>query len=160
MQALGPERLNVPEDIPAGEAEWPGEFPYTRGIHPTGYRGRLWTMRQYAGFGTATESNARYRYLLDHPDKFDTSWVKRFIRRFGLYPIGSLVRFDDASLGWVLALDDQGRPSRVQRMAGKPPSQVPREPLMGPVVEGETLASLGETLASLGEIQAEVIIGA
>jgi methylmalonyl-CoA mutase N-terminal domain/subunit len=42
----------------------PGEFPYTRGIQPTMYRGRLWTMRQYAGFGTARESNARYRYLL------------------------------------------------------------------------------------------------
>jgi methylmalonyl-CoA mutase N-terminal domain/subunit len=43
----------------------PGAFPYTRGIQPTMYRGRLWTMRQYAGFGTAEESNARYRYLLD-----------------------------------------------------------------------------------------------
>jgi methylmalonyl-CoA mutase, N-terminal domain len=43
----------------------PGVFPFTRGIQPTMYRGRLWTMRQYAGFGTATESNARYRYLLD-----------------------------------------------------------------------------------------------
>jgi methylmalonyl-CoA mutase N-terminal domain/subunit len=42
----------------------PGVFPYTRGIQPTMYRGRLWTMRQYAGFGTAAESNARYRYLL------------------------------------------------------------------------------------------------
>ena len=42
----------------------PGTFPYTRGIQPTMYRGRLWTMRQYAGFGTAAESNARYRYLL------------------------------------------------------------------------------------------------
>jgi methylmalonyl-CoA mutase N-terminal domain/subunit len=42
----------------------PGEFPYTRGIQPTMYRGRLWTMRQYAGFATAAESNARYRYLL------------------------------------------------------------------------------------------------
>ena len=42
----------------------PGEFPYTRGIRPDGYRGRLWTMRQYAGFGTAAESNQRYRYLL------------------------------------------------------------------------------------------------
>ncbi len=42
----------------------PGEFPFTRGIHPTMYRNRLWTMRQYAGFGTAAESNARYRYLL------------------------------------------------------------------------------------------------
>ncbi len=43
---------------------YPGEFPYTRGIYPTMYRGRFWTMRQYAGFGTATESNRRYRYLL------------------------------------------------------------------------------------------------
>src|SRR5690606_38442459 len=43
---------------------FPGEYPYTRGIQPTMYRGRLWTMRQYAGFGTAKESNERYRYLL------------------------------------------------------------------------------------------------
>src|SRR6202021_2431873 len=44
---------------------FPGEFPFTRGVYPTMYRGRLWTMRQYAGFGTAAESNARYRYLLE-----------------------------------------------------------------------------------------------
>jgi hypothetical protein len=49
---------------PAG-AGYPGEFPFTRGIYPTMYRGRLWTMRQYAGFGTAEETNRRYRYLLD-----------------------------------------------------------------------------------------------
>jgi methylmalonyl-CoA mutase N-terminal domain/subunit len=56
-----------PDDLATGaEAgdSLPGEFPYTRGIQPTMYRGRLWTMRQYAGFGTAAESNARYRYLL------------------------------------------------------------------------------------------------
>src|SRR5436190_422879 len=47
-----------------GQVGFPGEFPFTRGIQPTMYRGRLWTMRQYAGFGTAAESNARYRYLL------------------------------------------------------------------------------------------------
>jgi methylmalonyl-CoA mutase, N-terminal domain len=46
------------------DLSFPGEFPFTRGIQPTMYRGRLWTMRQYAGFGTAAESNARYRYLL------------------------------------------------------------------------------------------------
>ncbi len=45
---------------------FPGEFPFTRGVQPTMYRGRLWTMRQYAGFGDAEESNQRYRYLLDH----------------------------------------------------------------------------------------------
>src|ERR671917_1343179 len=44
----------------------PGEFPYTRGIYPSMYRGRLWTMRQYAGYATAEESNARYKYLLAH----------------------------------------------------------------------------------------------
>ena len=43
---------------------FPGEYPFTRGVQPTMYRGRLWTMRQYAGFGTAEDSNARYRYLL------------------------------------------------------------------------------------------------
>ena len=58
----------TPEDLagwsPETELGFPGEFPFTRGIHPTMYRSRLWTMRQYAGFGTAAESNARYRYLL------------------------------------------------------------------------------------------------
>jgi methylmalonyl-CoA mutase N-terminal domain/subunit len=44
----------------------PGSYPYTRGIHPTGYRGKLWTMRQFAGFGSARETNARYKFLLDH----------------------------------------------------------------------------------------------
>src|SRR5262245_61548322 len=58
-----------PFDAPRGDDDenvLPGVFPYTRGIQPTMYRGRLWTMRQYAGFGTAAESNARYRYLLSH----------------------------------------------------------------------------------------------
>ncbi len=49
---------------PAGAEERPGEYPYTRGVRPDMYRGRLWTMRQYAGFATARESNERYRYLL------------------------------------------------------------------------------------------------
>jgi methylmalonyl-CoA mutase N-terminal domain/subunit len=62
------DRLYDEDDIaPRGSAPagLPGEFPYTRGIHPTMYRGRLWTMRQYAGFGTADETNRRYRYLLE-----------------------------------------------------------------------------------------------
>lgn len=49
---------------PAVELGEPGDFPYTRGIYPTMYTGRPWTMRQYAGFGTAAESNARYRQLI------------------------------------------------------------------------------------------------
>ena len=56
--------FHTPSDLHDPEIGDPGEFPFTRGIQPTMYRGRLWTMRQYAGFGTATESNARYRYLL------------------------------------------------------------------------------------------------
>ena len=54
------------DDAPDPELGNPGEFPFTRGVYPTMYRGRLWTMRQYAGFGTAEETNRRYRYLLDH----------------------------------------------------------------------------------------------
>ena len=59
------ERLTTPEDISNNKSEFPGKAPYTRGIHPTGYRGKLWTMRQYAGFGTAKETNKRFRYLLE-----------------------------------------------------------------------------------------------
>lgn len=63
------ERLYTPLDAPGGDYQqkvgFPGEYPFTRGVYPTMYRGRLWTMRQYAGFGTAEESNRRYRYLLD-----------------------------------------------------------------------------------------------
>jgi methylmalonyl-CoA mutase N-terminal domain/subunit len=62
------ERLYTEESLagwdPEGALGYPGEFPYTRGIYPSMYRGRLWTMRQYAGFGSAAESNQRYRYLL------------------------------------------------------------------------------------------------
>ena len=58
------DRINVPEDLGNEKPEFPGAFPYTRGIHPTGYRGKMWTMRQYAGFGTAEETNKRFKYLL------------------------------------------------------------------------------------------------
>lgn len=53
-------------DVTGDAAPLPGAFPFTRGIHPTGYRGRLWTMRQFAGFGTAHETNARFKFLLEH----------------------------------------------------------------------------------------------
>ncbi|MGI5998900.1 MAG: acyl-CoA mutase large subunit family protein [Lutispora sp.] len=62
-------RLYAPEDIADldynEDLSYPGEFPYTRGVQPTMYRGKLWTMRQYAGFATAEESNKRYKYLLE-----------------------------------------------------------------------------------------------
>ena len=54
---------NLPNPVEIG---LPGEFPFTRGVYPSMYRGRLWTMRQFAGFGTAEETNERFRYLLDH----------------------------------------------------------------------------------------------
>jgi methylmalonyl-CoA mutase, N-terminal domain len=68
LSGLPLERLYTEEHLAGWDPEsalgYPGEFPYTRGIYPTMYRGRFWTMRQYAGFGTAVESNRRYRYLL------------------------------------------------------------------------------------------------
>jgi methylmalonyl-CoA mutase N-terminal domain/subunit len=68
LSGLPIDRLYTQDDLAGSDSEssigYPGEFPYTRGIYPTMYRGRLWTMRQYAGFGTAVESNHRYRYLL------------------------------------------------------------------------------------------------
>jgi methylmalonyl-CoA mutase, N-terminal domain len=55
-----------PDDVAGLDLPWPGEYPYTRGIHPNGYRDRLWTMRQFAGFGTAAQTNERYHFLLEH----------------------------------------------------------------------------------------------
>jgi methylmalonyl-CoA mutase, N-terminal domain len=61
------EPLYTAEDLPNPvEIGLPGEYPYTRGVYPSMYRGRLWTMRQFAGFGTAEETNERFRYLIDH----------------------------------------------------------------------------------------------
>src|SRR5579864_2339616 len=78
MRSVGENERTTPSGIPieplyepsggfgAGEIGRPGEFPYVRGVYPDMYRGKVWTMRQYAGYATAAESNARYRYLLDH----------------------------------------------------------------------------------------------
>jgi len=61
------EPLYTADDLPdPASIGLPGEYPYTRGVYPSMYRGRLWTMRQFAGFGTAEETNERFRYLLDH----------------------------------------------------------------------------------------------
>ncbi|MGD0964773.1 MAG: methylmalonyl-CoA mutase family protein [Candidatus Acidiferrales bacterium] len=63
------ETVVTPDDLrgwdPERDLNYPGQFPFTRGVYPTMYRGRLWTMRQYAGFGSAAQSNRRYRYLLE-----------------------------------------------------------------------------------------------
>ena len=68
LSGLPVSRLYTKDDLKEWDADRdlgdPGEFPYTRGIYPTMYRGRLWTMRQFAGFGSATDTNNRFKYLL------------------------------------------------------------------------------------------------
>jgi methylmalonyl-CoA mutase N-terminal domain/subunit len=71
VSSLPIERLYTADDLgsdwdPQEKLGFPGEYPYTRGIHPTMYRGRLWTMRQFAGFGSAQQTNQRFKYLLEH----------------------------------------------------------------------------------------------
>ena len=69
MSGVPVKPLYTPEDVEGDYDErlgYPGEYPYTRGVHPNMYRGRLWTVRQFAGYGTATETNKRFRYLLNN----------------------------------------------------------------------------------------------
>jgi methylmalonyl-CoA mutase N-terminal domain/subunit len=69
ISGLEHEPLYTPDNVSIDyerDLAWPGVFPYTRGVYPSMYRGRLWTMRQFAGFGTAEETNVRFRYLLEH----------------------------------------------------------------------------------------------
>jgi methylmalonyl-CoA mutase N-terminal domain/subunit len=69
ISGLPNEPLYTPDNVEVDyerDLGWPGVYPYTRGVYPSMYRGRLWTMRQFAGFGTAEETNARFRYLLQH----------------------------------------------------------------------------------------------
>ena len=69
MSGIPVKPLYTPEDVDGSYDEklsYPGEYPYTRGIYPNMYRGRLWTVRQFAGFGDAEETNRRFRYLIDH----------------------------------------------------------------------------------------------
>src|SRR5262245_31554202 len=69
ISGLDNEPLSTPETAEIDyerDVGYPGAFPFTRGVYPSMYRGKLWTMRQFAGFGTAGETNARFRYLLEH----------------------------------------------------------------------------------------------
>jgi methylmalonyl-CoA mutase N-terminal domain/subunit len=69
MSGIPVKPLYTPEDVDGSYDEklgYPGEYPYTRGVYPNMYRGRLWTVRQFAGFGDAEETNRRFRYLIDH----------------------------------------------------------------------------------------------
>src|ERR671919_1866275 len=69
ISGLPNEPLYTPDNVDVDyerDVGWPGVYPFTRGVYPSMYRGRLWTMRQFAGFGTAEETNARFRYLIEH----------------------------------------------------------------------------------------------
>src|SRR5215210_4874067 len=69
ISGLENEPLSTPDNVEIRyerDLGWPGVYPYTRGVYPSMYRGKLWTMRQFAGFGTAEETNSRFRYLLEH----------------------------------------------------------------------------------------------
>jgi hypothetical protein len=102
-------------------------------------------MRRDRGDRPAWRIDAVYRHLLQSPQQFDPRWVKRYVQRFGLRPVGSLVRFSGGALGWIQRLDQQGKPFQVQlteEMA--PPAET-----MGEVLRGDVTARLGEIVEEL-----------
>ncbi|HSP58992.1 MAG TPA: HD domain-containing phosphohydrolase [Halomonas sp.] len=86
-----------------------------------------------------------YRYLLSHAEQFDQRWVKRYIKHFGLYPVGSLVRFDSGAMGWVQRQDAQCQPLQVQLTE----TIAPPGASLGEVLKGDRLARLGKIVAEL-----------
>ena len=89
--------------------------------------------------------DAVYRHLLKAPGQFDPRWVKRYIQRFGLRPVGSLVRFSGGAMAWIQRLDQQGRPFQVQLTeAVEPPGE-----RLGEVIRGDVVARLGEPVEEL-----------
>lgn len=97
-------------------------------------------MGRYRPDRPARSASEVYRHLLGHPEAFDRNWVQRYVRHFGLTPVGSLVRFASGELGWVQRLDRQGRPLQVQLTAK---AEEPGSDL-GDVVRDARLASLGK----------------
>src|SRR5439155_8811332 len=99
-------RVYRPDDVPAAasgrELGAPGEFPFTRGVHPTGHRGRLWTMRQYAGFGSAAETNKRYRFLLEQ-GQTGLSVAFDLPTQMGYDPDASMARGEAGKVGVSIA---------------------------------------------------------
>ncbi len=90
------------DDVAPAGPERPGEFPFTRGVHPTMYRSRLWTMRQYAGFGSAPETNKRYRFLLDQ-GQTGLSVAFDLPTQMGYDPDASLARSEVGKVGVSIA---------------------------------------------------------
>src|SRR5215470_7472551 len=96
-------RVYGPTDVPADAgAETPGQFPFTRGIHPSGYRSRRWTMRQYAGFGSAAETNKRYRFLLEQ-GQTGLSVAFDLPTQMGYDPDASMARGEAGKVGVSIA---------------------------------------------------------
>ncbi len=103
------------------------------------------TLRRPLADRPAWRVGAIYRYLLDREQAFDPRWVKRYIRRFGLYPVGTLVRFDNGQLAWIQGLDDDGRPARVQLAdEAEASGETLGQALKGEVLKGEVTRRLGE----------------
>ena len=89
--------------------------------------------------------DAVYRHLLTHPGQFDPRWVKRYIQRFGLRPIGSLVRFASGDMAWIQRLDQQGKPFQVQLTHSvEPPGEA-----LGEILRGDVIARLGEPVEEI-----------
>lgn len=81
-----------------------------------------------------------YRHLLSHPERFDQKWVKRYIKRFGLHPVGSLVLLESGEMGWVQSLDARGCPDRIQLTRVTEP---PEHAALGEIIEGDVTRRLG-----------------
>lgn len=97
-------------------------------------------MRRNRADRPAWRIDAVYRHLLKSPQQFDPRWVKRYVQRFGLRPVGSLVRFSGGALGWIQRLDQQGKPFQVQLTdATAPPGEA-----TGEVLRGDVESRLGE----------------
>ncbi|MCE9682810.1 HD domain-containing phosphohydrolase [Halomonas alkalisoli] len=102
-------------------------------------------MRRDRADRPAWRIDAVYRHLLSHPGQFDPRWVKRYIQRFGLRPIGSLVRFANGDMAWIQRLDQQGKPFQVQLTdALEPPGEA-----LGEVLRGNVIARLGEPIEEI-----------
>ena len=80
LSGLPLEPVYGPGDVPSLDLPNPGEFPYTRGIHESMYRGKLWTMRQFSGFATPEETNRRYHYLLDRRNRLRLDYSRWELR--------------------------------------------------------------------------------
>lgn len=96
--------------------------------------------------GPAQSVDAIYRHLLKQPEKFDQNWVKRYIRHFGMLPVGTLVAYEHGEMAWIRSLDDKMQPAKVQLTTAAGP---PRVATLGEVLQGSALAALGNVVRIL-----------